>query len=77
MTLYMTNLIHDEESRELSPSHQAAVVRGWMLRNYSNHLLPNGFVDAEALAEQAAFEWCVDRQLADDPAAIVAQEVDN
>lgn len=65
----------DNVIREIT--HLAAHVRGWMLRNYWKHLTEDGRVDVEAMAEQAAYEFGIDRPTADDLAALVAAEVDN
>jgi len=51
--------------------------RGWMLRNYWRHLTTDGHIDTESMAEQAAYEFGLDRPTADDLAAQVAAEVDN
>lgn len=66
--------VTQEVIREIT--HQAAVTRGWMLRNYWKHLADDGRVDVEALASQAVIEFCIDRPTADDLAALVAAEVD-
>lgn len=58
-------------------THLTAVTRGWMLRNYWRHLAEDGRVDVEALAEQAVYEFGIDRPTAADLAALVAAEVDN
>ena len=60
-----------EQSRQISQA------RAWMLRHYTEY--PNeagGRVDVEALAEQAEWEYCIDRATADALAAQVAAEVD-
>ena len=68
--------IYDSDKERQAELDLIAGVRGWMLQNYRYHLLPAGFVDVESLAEQAAYELEIDRQTADDLAALVAAEVD-
>lgn len=48
----------------------------WLCRNYHDHLTPTGHIDTESLAEAAAVELGIDRQLADDLAALFAAEFD-
>lgn len=71
--LYLSNLIHPIQTGE---SYLAAIACQWMLRNYWRHLTPDGCIDVESLAEQAALECDIDRSPADDLAALVATEVD-
>lgn len=64
-------------SNQLHPiTHQidTSKIRLWLHNNYQRHLSESGSVDAEAIAEQAAFELGVDRELAEDVAEIFASE---
>lgn len=73
----LANLIHETNQIAQEIAHQAACVRRWMLRNYWRHLSADGRIDIEALAEQATYEFGIDRPTAEDLAALVAAEVDN
>lgn len=72
--LYLSNLIHPTQTGK---SYLAAIACQWMLRNYDRYLTAGGHIDVEALAEQATYEFGIDRPTAEDLAALVAAEVDN
>lgn len=63
-----SNLIHP------AVDTTAEEIYSWMAQNYQSYLNHNGHVDAEAIAEQAAFELGVSRELAEDVAEIFASE---
>ena len=73
----LTNLIHETNQIAQEITHQTACAHQWMLRNYWRHLTADGCIDVEALAEQATYEFGIDRLAADDLAALVTAEVDN
>jgi hypothetical protein len=58
-------------------SRQVSQARAWMFRHYTEYPNEAGGVDVESLAEQAEWEYCIDRMTADALAAQVAAEVDN
>lgn len=65
-------------SNQIHPgSTIAEEIYSWMAENYRGYLDHTGHVDAESLAEQAAFELGVSRELAEDVAAIFAAEYNN